>query len=283
MRKINKILVPIDFSDCSENALIYAMQLADEIGANLLVLNVPPFDTSNMESPLSASFVVEEQISLSRRRLIKSVQKATESIRSTLDKNPSIQTNIEVGRVEATICDAAVKNQVDYIILGTQGENSTLDKYLGSVASNVLKNAPCPVMVIPKNTKFGKKVVMGYATDFLDADPFEIWKAVKLFKPFQPKIKCVHFNEKESYNEDKIKELEAYFSETAPELKVEFYSLPAKDKVKDMNKFIEEQNINMLVMYKPKRTFFESIFHKSYTQKMAKHTTIPLLIFKEIK
>ena len=54
MKKTTKILVPIDFSDCSENALIYAMQLADEIGANLLVLNIPPFDTSNMDAALQS-------------------------------------------------------------------------------------------------------------------------------------------------------------------------------------------------------------------------------------
>lgn len=283
MKKTTKILVPIDFSDCSENGLVYAMQLANKIKANILVLNVPPLDTTDMENPVSAHVVVEEQISLSRKRLIKSVQKATESIRSTLDEIPSIQTSIVMGRVEATICDEAEKNQVDYIVLGTQGENSTLDKYLGSVASNVLKSAPCPVMVIPENAEFEKKVVMGYATDFLDADRFEILKVVKLFEPFQLKIKCVHFNEKKVYNEEKIKELESYFSETAPELNVEFYSLPVEDRVKDMNDFIEEQNINMLVMYKPKRTFFESIFHQSYTQKMARHTNIPLLVFKESK
>lgn len=281
MKKTIKILVPIDFSDCSENALIYALLLADKIGASILVLNVPRFDTNNMENPVSASVVVVEQMSLARERLNKSVQKATKNVRTSLDRTPSVQINIAMGSVEATIFDEATRNQVNYIVLGTQGENSTLDKYLGSVASNVLKDAPCSVMVIPENAKFEKKVVMGYATDFLDADPFEIWKAMKLFKPFKPKIKCVHLNEKKVSNEDKIKSLESYFSESAPELNVEFYSLPVKDKVKDMNDFIEEQNINMLVMYKPKRTFFESIFHSSYTQKMARHTNIPLLVFKE--
>lgn len=281
MKKTIKILVPIDFSDCSENALIFALLLADKIKANILVLHVPRVNTSHMENPVSASLVVAEQISLSRKRLMKSVQKATKSIHSFLDEIPAIQTNIAMGSVEATIFDEAIKNQVDYIVLGTQGENSTLDKYFGSVAFNVLKNAPCSVMVIPENAKFENKVVMGYATNFLDADPFETWKAMKLFKAFKPKIKFVHFNENKVYNEDKIKALDSYFSESAPELNVEFYSFPVKDKVKDMNDFIVQQNINMLVMYKPKRTFFESIFHNSYTQQMAKYTNIPLLVFKE--
>ncbi|WP_439152275.1 universal stress protein [Winogradskyella sp.] len=283
MEKTTKILVPIDFSNCSKNALIYTIQIANEISANIQVLNVSSIDTSKVDNSVSSSVAIDEQISLARRRLSKYVQKVTENIHSTLAEMPSIQTSIKIGRIEDTIRDVAVKIEASYIIMGTQGENSTLDKYLGSVASNVLNNAPCPVMVIPENTEFEKKVVMVYATNFLDADPYEIWKAIKLFKPLQPQIKCVHFNEKQVFVEDKIKELETYFAETAPELEAQIYSLPVKDKVKDLNDFIEEHNINMLVMYKPKRSFFESIFHKSYTQKMAKHTNIPLLVFKEIK
>jgi len=281
MKKVTKILVPVDFSACSENALVYAMHLADKIKANLLLLNIPSADSAGLESPVSASLVVDEQIKQSRVRIKTLIQKVTESIRSSLDEVPPIQTNIEAGRVETTICDVAARNQVEYIVMGTQGENSTLDKYLGSVASNVLKDAPCPVIVVPENTEFAKKVVIGYATDFSDADPFEIWKAVKLFKPFQPIIKCVHFNEKQVYTEDKIRELELYFKETSPELNIEFYSLPVEDKVKDMNDFVEKYDINILVMYKPKRTFFKSLFHKSYTQKMASHTNVPLLVLKE--
>lgn len=281
MEKVTKILVPIDFSECSENALAVAMQFADKIKANLILMNVLYIESSSMENFAFVVDEVENKTEESRKRIIKSIQKVSETDRESLDEESSILIDIQVGNVEATICDAALRNQVDYIVMGTQGENSVLDKYLGSVASNVLKNAPCPVMVIPENTKLEEKLVLGYATDFSDADPFEIWKAIKLFKPFQPTIKCVHFNEQQDNNEDKIEELVRYFEETSPELNVELYSLPVKDKVENMNDFIEDYNINTLVMYKPKRSFFESIFHKSYTQKMARHSSVPLLVFKE--
>lgn len=281
MEKVTKILVPIDFSTCSKNALEFALQLADKIKADLQVLTVINFYGGDMENTAFAAEVIEERTEQARIHLIKFIQNATKDVREALDGSPSIQRNIEIGSVQANICDVAKKEEVDYIVMGTQGENSTFDKYLGSVASNVLKNAPCPVMVIPENAELEKNIKLGYATDFLDADPFEIWKVVRLFQPFQPDVKCIHFNEKQTYNEDKIKELKTYFSETAPELNVEYFSLPVEDKVKDMNDFVENENINMLVMYKPKRSFFESLFHKSYTQKMAKHIHIPLMVLVE--
>lgn len=281
MERPANILVPIDFSTCSKNALEFALRLADKIKANLRLVTVLYFDGRDMENTAYALDAMEERKVQAKIRMIKFIEKATESVRAFLDEIPTTQISIEIGNVEARICDVATRNQVDYIVMGTQGENSTLDKYLGSVASNVLKNAPCPVMVIPEDAELEENMQLGYATDFLDADPFEIWKAVKLFQPFQPKVKCVHFNEKQVYNEDKIKKLETYFTETAPKLSMEFFSLPAEDKVKDMNDFVENENINMLVMYKPHRSFFESIFHKSYTQKMAKHTNIPLMVLIE--
>lgn len=283
MQRKTKILVPVDFSTCSETALVYAIQLADKINANILVLNIPNFDTSNMGTPISARFVIEEQISKSRKQLKQFVQKVIEKVSATLAPLPSTQLNIKMGAIEAAICDEASESKANYIIMGTQGEHSTLDKYLGSIAAKVLRNAPCPVMVIPENAKFTKNAVIGYATDFSDADPFEIWKATKLFKPFQSQIKCVHFNEKQISVENKVAELKSYFTDTSPELDVEIHSFVTKDKVKDMNRFADEHGITIMVMYKPKRTFFDSLLHSSYTQKMAKHTTIPLLVFKEKK
>lgn len=283
MEKSVNILVPVDFSVCSKNALKFALQLADKIKANLRVVTVLHFDANDMENIAYALDGIEESKMKTKNRMIKFIETATESVRASLDEIPTTQISIEIGKLVTTICDVATRNEVDYIIMGTQGENSTLDKYLGSVASNVLKNAPSPVIVIPENVEFEKKMQLGYATDFSEADPFEIWKVVKLFQPFQPKVKCVHFNEKQVYKKDKIKELETYFKETSPKLSIEFYSLPVKDKVKDMNNFIENENINMLVMYKLKRSFFESIFHKSYTQKMAMYTNIPLMVLMENK
>lgn len=283
MEKRTKILVPVDFSACSENALIFAIQLAANIKATLQVLHVPLFDSGVGENPVSLSLGIQEQIRESTEQMKNFIKKATENALVNLDQIPAIQTSIELGKVELTILDEAVNNKIDYIIMGTQGERSTIDRYLGTMASSIVKNALCPVLVIPENAKFRKEMELGYATDFSEVPPFEIGKAVKLFKPIQSTLKCVHFNEKQTDVLDKVSAFKSYFAEIAPELNLEFYNLPVSNTVQYMNSFIEDQHIDMLVMYKPKRTFFESIFHKSYTQNMAKHVNIPLLVLKQQK
>lgn len=279
---MKKILVPVDFSPCSENALVYAIQLADKIKAKLLVLNVSTFETGAGGSPASLSVEIQDRITQSRIDITNFILKAKQNVSEPLDRSPIIKTSIEFGKIENTICQEAASNGIDYIVMGTHGVRSALGRYLGSIASTIVKNAPCSVMVIPGQAGFTKEMGLGYATDFSNTDPFEIWKAIKLFRPFQPEIKCIHFNEHQVDNVDKIETLTSNFEKITPEIDISFHSLPVKDKVKDMNDLIEKEEINMLVIYKPKRNFFESLFHKSYTQSVVMHTTIPLLVLKEV-
>ncbi len=245
-----------------------------------MALNVISIDSSRMENPTMVSLAIEKQFMHSEKLVKMSIQKAKESVRASIDKMPVIQPIVEMGLVGTKICDVASSNKSDFIVMGTQGENSALDKYLGSITSNLLKKTPCSVIVIPEFAKFKEEMVLGYATDLQDVAPFEIWKSGKLLKPFQPEIKCVHFNEKQIVDISEMEELVAYFTEVVPDLNITFYNIPVKDKVKDINDFIENQSINMLAMYKPQRNFFAALFHRSFTEKMALHTNVPLLVLK---
>ncbi len=281
MEKAIHILVPMDFSGCSENALVYALQLANKLNARISLIHALDYDGSESENFAFVVDEIEERKEQATMRMQAIINKLSTGNLLPSDGDPPILTNVELGRVSATICDEAARKKADYIIMGTQGVNSAVDSYLGSTASNVLKSAPCSVLVIPDNTEVPDQLAIAYATEFSDADPFGIWKTMKLFQAFPVVIKCVHLQEEEATVEDKLEEFKHYFAETSSKLDIEFYSIPAKDRVQDMNEFIEEQGINVLTMYKPKRSLFESIFHQSYTQQMAKYTTIPLLVFKE--
>lgn len=282
MEKTIKIVVPVDFSECSDNALVFAMALGNKVKAHLTLLHIPSIGAGrNLENPMYASALIEEKNAEAKRRIKKSIDKAIQIIGTPNEEIPPVEVLVEMGMIDATICEVADRLHADYILMGTQGENSTLDKYLGSVASNVLKNATCSVMVIPEDSVLEQNLMIGYTTNFLDADPFEIWRTTTLFKGFNPQVKCVHFSKNAEDNDEQTRELVAYFADTAPDLSIDFYNLESTDKVKDLKTFIDREQINLLVMYKAKRAFFESIFHSSFTEKMARHTKIPLLVHKE--
>jgi len=282
MERTIKIVVPMDFSKCSDNALTFALAMGEKIKAHLILLHIPSIGSGrNLENPMYASAWVEEKNAEAKRKIKKSIDRAIQIVGTPNEEIPPVEVMVEMGMIDATICEVAERLHADYILMGTQGENSTLDKYLGSVASNVLKNATCSVMVIPEESVLEQNLMIGYTTNFLDADAFEIWRTITLFKAFTPEVKCIHFSKKGEENDLQTQELAAYFADTAPNLSIDFYNMESKDKVHDLNAFIEREKINLLVMYKAKRAFFESIFHSSFTEKMAKHAKIPLLVLKE--
>lgn len=277
MKKKTKILVPIDFSPCSENALAYAFYMADKIDATIEVLHVALFDTPPLDYPSFAAVTTDEKVKMSRAKMNESIER----VREKLDYSPDIKTDIEVGIPDTMIVEVAVRDDADLIIMGTQGENSVWDKFLGSTTADVLKYASCPVLVIPEKAKFREEMVIGYATDFSAADPFEIWKASKLFQPFQSEVIVVHLNDKQENLEEEIEELKTFFAENAPAIDISFHCIFTENMVDDLNVFIDEKNISTMVMFKPRRNFFERLFHKSFTKKMAMKTEVPLLILNE--
>lgn len=281
MKKKTKILVPTDFSPCAENALAYAYCLADKIDATIEVLHVTTFEIPPLDYPSFVAIATEEKIAMARRKMIKSIESVRKNVSTLLNFFPDIETDIEVGIPDTKIIEVAHRDKVDFIIMGTQGENNVWERFLGTTTADVLKFAECPVLVIPEKAKFKEEIVIGYATDFSAADPFEIWKASKLLQPFQSKVIAVHLNNKKQYLEDEIAEMEMFFKENAPAIDISFHCIFTEDMVEDLNAFIDKHNIATMVMFKPRRSFFERFFHKSFTKKMATHTEVPLLILNE--
>ncbi|MBK8501572.1 MAG: universal stress protein [Saprospiraceae bacterium] len=76
MKRAIEILVPLDFSPCSENALEFAIRLAEKMNANIQVLNVPSWDSrGGTDNPALAKLVVDELIENSRKRCSASILK----------------------------------------------------------------------------------------------------------------------------------------------------------------------------------------------------------------
>jgi nucleotide-binding universal stress UspA family protein len=186
MQKTKKILVPIDFSSCSENALTYAIQLAAKIKATVRLLNITTVDVEDTENSYLVAVTVEEKIKAARQALNKSLTKVKKNISQSLEKLPEIETIIEIGSASLMISEIAKRDQLDFIIMGTQGENSVADRLLGSTASTAVKTAPCPLIVIPEGASFQVPTIMGYASILFNADPFEIWRATKYIRLIQP-------------------------------------------------------------------------------------------------
>ncbi len=146
-----KILVPVDFSPCSEEAFRVALTLAKTFQAKLLLLHV--IDTSALAAfnqlgllavPSDASGQkrrLRHHARLNVRRLLESKEaKGLDLKRIVLEGGPFVEI-VKVARLE----------KVDLVVMGSYGGRSgNVDKiFFGSTAEKVVRTAGCPVLTVP--------------------------------------------------------------------------------------------------------------------------------------
>jgi nucleotide-binding universal stress UspA family protein len=154
MIRLHRILVPTDFSDSARHALGYGLALAQEFGAELLLLHVVEALPGAYASELFPAPVAEvfEQVSgYARTELSRLTAEVTE-------KGVAVRERLAHGKPSAEIVRVAREEKVDMIVLGTHGKG-VLDKALfGSTTDRVVRKAPCPVLTChPLDHEFPKE------------------------------------------------------------------------------------------------------------------------------
>lgn len=139
---IKKILVPIDFSDCSKKALQYALPLAKEHQATITLLYIVP-----------PAYRGDEYSTFNYAQLEASMREGGEKDLAKLaaDEVPGgLPTDriVAVGSPAREIIETAKALPADLIVIATHGRTGLKHAFLGSVAEHVVRRAPCPVFVV---------------------------------------------------------------------------------------------------------------------------------------
>ena len=140
--RLKKILVPIDFSDCAKKALQYAIPLAKEHQAALKLLYVvpPPYAVGEYGGIDFAQLEADLRVSGDKEL----AKLAVEEVRGAVPAD----TLVRVGSPAREIVEAAKRLDVDAIVISTHGRTGLQHVLLGSVVENVVRRAPCPVLVV---------------------------------------------------------------------------------------------------------------------------------------
>ena len=280
MKKSKKILFPTDFSAPASNAFRYALSLADKLEANIEILHVVFPEAEPLDFPVLVAQSTQMRLDSAKEQLKQFVDIGLTQMVQQLKNAPSISSDIELGTPSRIIANTALRDDVDLIVMGTKGVKSNLESFMGSVAAGVVKKAHCSVIVVPEDAEL-KLEKVAYASNLNEADPFEIWRMIRLLDLKSPTIRCIHFNPgDEELGVDIMEEMEDFFIEKSPNIKIHFQNMPGSNVIENINDFIDLYELDLVAMYQPNRTFFENLFHHSNTKEMALKTHVPLLIMK---
>lgn len=142
-----KILVPYDESDYSDKALEYTLDLKKIYKSKIFVLHII---SSGMRYDLigndgnRTSLQLDNKMSVEEIEVFQSLKKQLKKFKARLD----IKVVIATKSISAEIIDFAEKNNIDLIVMGSKGRTGFKKLLLGSVASDVIAYANCPIIVI---------------------------------------------------------------------------------------------------------------------------------------
>ncbi len=143
MRRIQTILVPIDFSPDANEALVYAMDLAKAFKARIHLLHVYQLGAL---APAPHPYIFPPEVLMGVRDAAAArlegirMRASADGVESSADLLP--------GSPSVGIVETAEKVSADLIVMGTRGLSGLRHVMLGSVAERTLRHAPCPVLIV---------------------------------------------------------------------------------------------------------------------------------------
>lgn len=137
MALVKKILASTDFSDLSAKGVRYACQLAKDLGAQLIVMNIVLLDES--------SIIDKRETEEHKKRLDEFVSKIAAEVGGEL----KIRKVVDAGQPYGTIVSRAEKERVDLIVMSSHGRSGLSRMLIGSVTDKVLRASHVPVLVVP--------------------------------------------------------------------------------------------------------------------------------------
>jgi universal stress protein A len=141
--ELKKILVPIDFSECSLYALNLALGFAERFQARVVLLHVVE-PTMYPENHTGLSVAFDE----ANQSLVTTAREQLESLARKYFTSSPVEALVRIGHAHSEITDTANALGSDLIIISTHGYTGLKHVLLGSTAEKVIRYAHCPVLTV---------------------------------------------------------------------------------------------------------------------------------------
>jgi nucleotide-binding universal stress UspA family protein len=270
------ILVPTDFSGCANNALSYAKGLATKLNSKIILHHSCHLPAFTMQVPFEK--FSEEELLAEARNSIKDYIDNGKLKGSAIDA----EFNVSLGLAVDNIVALAEEKKADLIIMGTKGTSGIEEVLLGSNAATVMEKAPCMVLTVPEDSKYGTIRKIAFATDYHENDILAISIVAVIASKFNAELVIVHdspISMTDALERDVFKKFEKELSEKIAYENISFKFLTGFNVATDLNAFLEDDKVDILAMCSKKRSFFSKLFNPSLTKKMIYHTHVPVLAF----
>jgi nucleotide-binding universal stress UspA family protein len=271
------ILVPTDFSDLSKVAVQYAVKIANKLGGNVTLLHV-----INITQTVRATMKL--RVKSLENDLINYAKEDLENLLNEVSKHVETKQPIKYKVVRGTSFNDTVRKEAKrlrtgLIVMGTRGASGLKKAIVGSNTASIIEISHVPVLAVPEKAQFKSFRNIIYATDLKHLEK-ELSVLVPYVEPFGSTIHVLHIlksGKDVDATEDRI---EKAVQKTGYKNIVTLVTVdPDIDGAIDQ--YAAVCKADLLAMFTHELSFYEKLFDKSITRKMAFHSKTPLLAFKQ--
>jgi len=280
---MRRVLIPTDFSDNALNAINYALEFfkyeicvfyfmhayQDDIYINETLLTRETLD--------KAKNIVSHQSKKQLEDLLGRIKEKHPNPRFTYRTISS--NNVLVDEADKIVD----KENIDIIVMGTQGKTDDRKLTFGSHTLQVLKYVECPVLAIPRNYKYTQPKHVLFPTNYLI--PYkrrELKLLCEMLAPFRTKIDVLYVS-KSAKLSMRQEDNKGFIKETLCKNDTNFFTVNKKHVSEAINAYISDNDIDMLVMVNTRHSHLENILFQSSIDEISLNIGIPFLALQNIK
>jgi len=274
---MKQILVPYDFSKVAEHALDFACQMADKSDGNILLLNVIEHPTSNSfktmgiqnEDPMEQLYI-KKMYELVQEKMNEVVSKAKYA-------DEKISTKIQLGNAFNTIIDQITEENVDLLIVGTEGAEGLDEFFVGSNTEKIVRKAQCPVISVSEKFDLEPIEKIVFASDFINTDDFFIEKVKSLQAMMNAQLNVVKINTPASFTSTRhdLKQMNEFVEKYGIEnYTIDIYNY--KNEEDGIIRFSEDKGAHMIALGTHQRKGVGHFLAGSIAEDVVNHASVPV-------
>jgi nucleotide-binding universal stress UspA family protein len=274
------LLIPVDFSDASENVLKYAADFSCDAHIEHIVVLKSFHISVYAELYPSADFVqlTTEEINEERQKVVADLKTLTKELLRKCNPLTKIKTVISDLPLVRAIHQSIEQEQPYMIMIGS--DNDLADSYHGEQLIAIAKTSTIPVMIIPNHTHY-KKIEKALVP--CDIAAISKLGALKSFsdptKFLHPQLLVLNVGPSKEHTTDRD-QLSEELAEPLKDYEYKVYHAEDNDVERGILGFADKQHVQLIIALPGKYSFFYNLTHKNITKALALNSHRAVLILK---
>ncbi len=279
------IIVPTDFSATASNAADYAVQFAQQVKAERIVL-LHAYEIPVAIDPMMPGIQIPEIDGFRE-----SAEKRLYQFRADLllkYSNTGLVFDIHAvyGSILSALEDFGENNSIELVVMGITGGGALEETLIGSNTVHIAEHSHIPLIIVPAKCGFKPIQKLVFACDFNDAEKYIPVNQIEMMQQLTGADLMVFNVEAEP---DEFEQTfpgtvmgESFAVHTVLEkLNPSYHFSHDENFVEGINHFVDEQQIDLVITVPKEHNFFAQLFSASHTKKLAFHSHVPILVLSK--